>query len=62
MLQVSKIILNAASYSQAIVSGNGDRSPVVGVLDEPYSAKPARKAIGWKRFQPMYSRLAGLYG
>ncbi len=57
MLQVSKIIRNAASHSQAIVRGNGDRmkSPVVGVLDEPYSAKPAQRSshtcppgyIGW---------------
>ncbi len=46
MLQGSKIIQNAASRSQAIVRGNGDKkkSPVVGVLDEPYSAKPAQRS------------------
>ncbi len=37
------------------------KSTVVGVLDEPYSAKPAQQSshtgppgyIGWTRFQPM---------
>jgi hypothetical protein len=42
-------------------------SPVVGVLDETKRAQRSSHTgppgyIGWTRFQPMYCRLAGLYG
>ncbi len=69
----------ASTFSKSIGIGRGRLmyfmeesldSPVVGVLDEPYSAmyKPAQLSshigppgyIGWTRFQPTV--LAGLYG